>query len=104
MDIIDQITLPSVHETLCHMVQMDLATFIVRFVYTEQDMLSYSSYCIAISSIASAMRGDSDSFSGVFFLLSLTEVALGDDITKCSELLYEKLKRFPCLFKKKVIE
>lgn len=103
MDILDQITLPAFHETLGHMVPMDSVNFLVCFAYSELDLLTYSSYCVAISSIAVAMRGESDSFDGVFLLLSLTDIALGDDITKCTELLYEKLQKFPHLFKK-VIE
>ena len=71
--------------------------FIVCFAYSEHDLNSYSSYCLAISAMACAVRyrTQSDSFDGVFLLLSLTETPVHCKVAKFSEVLFQKLKRFP---------
>ena len=97
MDIIDKIEQDQgFNEALHQILPRDSIDFIVCFAYCEQDLFAYSSYCISISSIAAAVRykTKSDSFHGVFFLLSLSDSALIDKITECAELLYQKLKRF----------
>jgi hypothetical protein len=96
MDIMKHLSLPAFNEIISHMISIDSVNFITCFAYSDYDLLSYSSYCIAISSIAADMRHNtkSDSFYGVFFLLSITETAMGD-IAECSELIYQKLKAFP---------
>jgi len=69
--------------------------FIICFAYSEPDLQPYSSYCLSISAIANAVRyfTKSDSFYGVFFLLSLTNSEM-TGVTECSDILYEKLKQF----------
>ena len=75
---------------------MDSVSFIICFAYSEEDLLSYSSYCIAISSVAVAIRyrTDSDSFDGAFAVLSLVDMDLSYKIRECSEALYLKLGKF----------
>ncbi len=82
-------------ETFQSMIPRDSVNFIICFAYNEHDLLVYSSKCITISSIAVAVRYKtrSDSFFGVFLLLSLSDVEMVD-IVKCSETLYQKLRRF----------
>ena len=85
------------HESFLQMIPRDSVDFIICFAYKEYDLLSYSSHCIALSSIAAAVRYStrSDSFFGVFFLMSLSENINSQlDIVKCSEIIYQKLKKF----------
>lgn len=96
MDIMTHLSLPAFNEIISHMISIDSVNFIICFAYSDYDLLPYSSYCIAISSIAADMRHStkSDSFYGVFFLLNMAEDVY-DDIAECSELIYQKLKAFP---------
>ncbi len=84
------------NEALHQMLPRESIEFIVCYAYCERDLFAYSSYCISISSIAAAVRykTKSDSFYGVFLLLSLTDIVLLGEITECAELLYQKLKKF----------
>ena len=86
-------------ETFQCMIPKDSVNFIICFAYNEYDLNPYSSHCIALSCIAAAVRYKtrSDSFFGVFYLMSLSETTV--DIVKCSEIIYQKLRMFPYYLK-----
>ena len=97
VDIVNHLVKPDFNETLSRFVHRDTVDLVLLVAYSERDMLSYSSYCMAMSSIAVAVRyvTKSGSFEGVFFLLSLKDNEHCDEITQCSEALYQKMKRYP---------
>lgn len=93
IDIVHHGIAPVFRETLSNMGSLEQVKFIMCFAYDNQDLLPYSSYCIAISSVAVAVRyrATSDSFEGVFGLLSFVKPDEMMEIRKCSEALYQKL-------------
>ena len=95
IDILDR-TEAYKHFQMLAMVEKGPVDFIVCFCYNEIDMLCYSSHCLAISALATAVRYKtrSDSFDGIFFLLSTME-NMEDEIASCSEAMYQKMKSFP---------
>ena len=70
--------------------------FIICFCYNEPDMLPYSSHCLAISALATAVRYKtrSASFDGIFCLLSVMD-DMEDAVSSCAEAMYSKMRMFP---------
>ena len=95
IDIIDRIELfTHLQSSLQININKDAINLIICYAYKETDMLSYSSHCITISAMATEIRCKKqlDSFDEI--LGSISPDSLKEKVSKCSELLFQKMRKF----------